>query len=304
MLKITSAFLIAFALIPSANCQTKLSQLQQKQQITKLAGCFEVSFDYHETYTSDTSYKLHEPYKANGLEYVVLEEKDAAIMLQHLLIVNDSLIIKHWREDWTKGGGTLFTYTKDNQWHKEKKPATDNEYSWTQKVYQVSDALRYQSVGNWRQLESAWYWESQADAPLPRREFTHRNDYNVLNRRNRLMIEDNNIVFEQDNKKIIRAQSDSLLTIEKGYEIFKRVETSRCNVAINWWDKNKGYWKIVRTVWEEIYASNNNIEIINDRALYESLFALNDIYNLKPEGDKETAVKIKGIIMQNLKTSL
>ena len=57
--------------------------------------------------------------------------------------------------------------------------------------------------------------ESEADAPLPRREYTKRNDYNVLKRINRHEIKDFGWVHEQDNLKILRENSDNLLLKKK-----------------------------------------------------------------------------------------
>lgn len=48
------------------------------------------------------------------------------------------------------------------------------------------------------------YWENKTSSPLPRREYTKRDDYNVMLRGNRHEITDYGWMHEQDNDKMIR----------------------------------------------------------------------------------------------------
>ena len=66
-----------------------------------MCGCFDVQFEYAETFARDTAYHpVLKPYKARAVEYVTVAEESADnIVLQHLLVVNDAMVIKHWRQD-------------------------------------------------------------------------------------------------------------------------------------------------------------------------------------------------------------
>jgi hypothetical protein len=79
------------------------AQLQEgKKNIEKLCGCFDVRFDYAETFSPDSAYKFHARESLEGLELVLpVETSDRKIVLQHLLLASDTYIVKHWREDWT-----------------------------------------------------------------------------------------------------------------------------------------------------------------------------------------------------------
>jgi hypothetical protein len=121
------------------------------------------------------------------------------------------------------------------------------------------------------------YWENRTSAPLPRREYTKRSDYNVTLRGNRHEITNSGWVHDQDNSKIIRkpGEEDVIVADEKGYNIYKKVEDSRCQGAIDWWVKNRDKWSIVRSKWNEVYARNKNLgleEKVDNKVLFKYLF--------------------------------
>lgn len=250
---------------------------QEQEAIKKLCGCFEVQFMYAETFAPDTAYVLHKPYKASGLEWVVAEEaSDRKFVLQHLLLANDTLIIKHWREDWEYNKNDRWAFDHDAVWRHVSAP---EKGEWMQTVWEVDDAPRYQGSSHWVFNNSQYYWENTADAPLPRREYTHRSDYNVLQRGNRIIITDTGWVHEQDNKKIIRADgtADRLLVQEKGYNIYSRTDASKCAKAEAWWSQHRQFWNAVRSSWTEIMKTKSSIHLLqkaDGRFLYQHLATL------------------------------
>ncbi len=156
---------------------------QDRTAIKSMAGIYKVSFDFAETFSPDTGYKYHKRYSEWGIEYVsIVEETENKIALQHLLIVNDTMIIKHWRQDWTFENKDVYQYYKDNEWIKKTLTADQAHGTWTQKVFQVDDSPRYESYGTWVHVDGKHFWEGVNDSPLPRREFTKRSDYNVIKR--------------------------------------------------------------------------------------------------------------------------
>ena len=67
---------------------------------------------------------------------------------------------------------------------------------------------RYEGSSTWVHVDGKSLWENITDAPLPRREKTIRDDYNVLKRNNRIEITDFGWEHKQDNFKIIRSYED------------------------------------------------------------------------------------------------
>ena len=119
---------------------------KDKVNVDKLCGCFEVEFKYAETFSPDPNYKYHEREEiSGGLELTFpVEVSDKKIVMQHLLVVTDSMIIKHWREDWTFENTSMWKYKGDKKWVKEQLKPEDVKGKWTQSVWEVSDAPRYQ----------------------------------------------------------------------------------------------------------------------------------------------------------------
>ena len=253
---------------------------QDKTCIKSMCGIYKVSFDFAETFAPDTAYKYHPRYKEWGIEYVFLaEETPDKMVLQHLLIANDTIIIKHWRQDWAFENKEVYNFYKDNEWIKTTLTDTQSKGTWTQKVYQVDDSPRYESYGTWIHVDGKHFWEGSNDSPLPRREYTKRSDYNVLKRHNRIEILNDGWMLEQDNEKIIRNNGiDKLLCWEKGIERFTKGDYN-AGPALKWWEKQKQYWADVRNIWNEVYAKNTDLKLaakVDNKRLYDSLFFLGD----------------------------
>ena len=272
-----------------------LSQNKKKQDINaikSMCGCFEVSFNFSETfnYVNDSLYVPSGNKIESGLEWaqLVIDEKDQ-ISIQHLLQVgnpSNPYIVKHWRQDWTYENQNLYNYEGDNKWFYLNKRKKDIKGQWTQKVYQVDDSPRYEGSGTWVFVDNKKYWENTTNAPLPRRENTIRSDYNVMIRANRLEITDNGWIHDQDNLKVIHHsnKNDIIIAKEKGYNFYKKVDNSRCKGASDWWKINQNKWSIVRTKWNKIYSLNQDLHLkekVDNMALYKHLFS--DKYQTEDE---------------------
>jgi len=220
---------------------------QDVESILDMCGCYKISFNFAETFGADKDYEYHDNYYSGGLEWVVpIVNEENKIVLQHLLVINDTMIIKHWRQDWEFENQDLYVYDKDNTWKYKNLPEDQVKGQWTQRVFQVDDSPRYEGSATWVHVDGKHYWESLADAPLPRREFSKRSDYNVMVRKNRHEITDYGWLHEQDNLKVQRDSEDQLLAKEKGWNTYTKVEDSQCQPAEDWWKVNKQYWADVR----------------------------------------------------------
>ncbi|WP_046288068.1 DUF6607 family protein [Zobellia galactanivorans] len=256
---------------------------QDAEAIKKMCGCYEVTFNFAETfnYSNDSLYKPSKTKIDKGLEWaqLVSDESDK-ISIQHILQVGnpaDPMIIKHWRQDWLFENRDLYLYNADNEWVYQQKTEEEVTGQWTQKVYQVDDSPRYEGSATWVHVDGKSYWENTTPAPLPRREYTTRGDYNLTLRGNRQEITDYGWVHDQDNTKILRqkGQEDVIIAKEKGYNTYVKVDDSRCAPSAEWWKSNAKKWAMVRTKWDEVFARKTDLHLaekVDNKVLYKYLF--------------------------------
>ena len=274
-----------------------------KNAIRSMCGCFDVGFHFAETfsYSEDTNYMPSKIKHAGALEFAQLvEETEDKVVIQHLLIVGSEespYIIKHWRQDWIYENNDFYMFNHDNKWTYKNINDNNVKGQWTQKVYQVDDSPRYEGTASWVHVDGKHYWENTTDAPLPRREYTKRSDYNVTIRTNRHEIVNKGWVHDQDNKKIIRetGKEDIILAEEKGINNYDRVDESKCKAAAEWWQENKDFWKQVRISWDEIYGLNKNLELedkVEGKRLYDVLFGM-DVKTSKKKINKTIESYVK-----------
>lgn len=262
MKRIKSLFALLFIVSSSVFSQSKKDS--DKQAIKDMCGCFSVTFKYTETFAPEVDYEKAYDYNAEALEWAqVIEEDDNTISIQHLLVLHDTMVIKHWRQDWLYENQDLFVYDKDNHWKYKKLDEASVKGQWTQKVYQVDDSPRYSGSATWIHNDGKHYWENTSDSPLPRREFSKRSDYNLFRRGNRHEITSTGWIHEQDNDKIIRqtGKEDVLLVQEKGYNVYTKVDNSLCKAATTWWKNNKDFWANTRAEWNKIFERRTDITL-------------------------------------------
>lgn len=270
--------ILLFILFLSTSIYAQKSDDQKA--IKNMCGCFEVQFKFAETfsYPKDTSnYRASSEKHESALEWAQLvEDVPNKISIQHLLIVDDNMIVKHWRQDWLFENTRFYDYNGFNDWKFKSQTAENVKGQWTQKVYEVDDRPRYEGSATWVHVDGRTFWENQTNAPLPRREYTKRKDYNITKRFNDIEIVKNGWIHNQDNDKIIRneAGNDYLLAQEKGYNTYTRVDDSKCKAAQKWWKENQDFWKKVRIKWDAEFAKNKDIKLlpkIDGKPLYMHL---------------------------------
>ena len=281
MKQLVQLTILIFAFSFSSNAQN--NKKQDQKAIKDMCGCYEVTFNFAETfeYSEDSTYVPSKIKHDKGLEWVQLvEDESDKISMQHLLIVGSKeqpYIVKHWRQDWEFENTDLYEFDHNNKWTFVSLPKKEVKGQWTQKVFQVDDSPRYEGSATWVHVDGKSYWESTTSAPLPRREYTKRSDYNVTLRTNRHEIVENGWIHDQDNDKIIRknAKEDVVLAQEKGHNTYVKVEDSKCVAAQDYWKKNKAKWALVRAKWDEVFARNKDLvleEKVDNKVLYKYLF--------------------------------
>ncbi len=245
-------FTLAIAVLLTATA-LQAQTIAEKEAIKSFCGCFEVEFKYKETFATDENYEFYDPYQTKALELIVLEEETPGkLVLQHVLVINDSFFIKHWREDWEYQTDHLFAFQGNKTWDVTMPASSRTAGQWSQEVYGTDDTPRYSGSATWFLSDGERRWENTSDTPLPRREYKKRSDYDLLRRTNGLIITDWGWIHEQDNQKIVLTEEgEKLLVEEKGRNTYRRTNPERCQKAKDWWEARRPFWKNVRAEWND-----------------------------------------------------
>ncbi len=188
------------------------------------------------------------------------------------------MVMKHWRQDWTYEDTNLHTYQGHATWAQSTKSPEMARGKWTQAVFQVDDSPRYEVVGTWSHQGGMSTWQSESCwRPLPRREFSVRKDYEVLQGTHEITITPTGWVHLQRNQKIslANAKEPRVLAQELGVDRYERIESPSLKQAEVTWEKTGAYWAEVRNAWEEIYAKHPKFSLqdkVDGKNLFEYHF--------------------------------
>lgn len=258
----------AFASAPEAD----------RKAILAMAGTYDVKFSFVETIALKAGYQLKKPDELEAQELViVIADEGKRIDLQHVL-VDDDMVIKHWRQEWTYENNDLFEYTGRNNWRHRTLTADEAKGTWTQKVFNVDDSPRYEGFGRWEHGANWTAWESNETwRPLPRREYTTRNDYQVIIGRNRHLLTPTGWVHEQDNAKVVlndANQPAQTLVLERGTNTYSKSDSASFTPATAFWKKQAPFWTDVRAAWDNVRAEGPTLRLndqVDGKRLYEAL---------------------------------
>lgn len=246
---------------------TFAQKTEDEKAIKSMCGCYEIKFNFAETfqYPKDTAnYKPSKVKHETALEWAeLIEDKPGKKSIQHLLIAGKDMVVKHWRQDWLFENTKIYDYNGFEEWKFKTLNKQDVKGQWTQSVFEVDDKPRYSGSATWVYVDGRKTWENTTNAPLPRREYTKRSDYNITVRTNEVEIVKDGWYHNQDNDKIIRDQkgNDYLLAQEKGFNSYTKVDDAKCEVAQKWWKENQEFWKKVRIKWDLVFTQNKDLKL-------------------------------------------
>ena len=253
-----------------------------RQAILSMAGEHVVTFAFDETVALAEGYERKAPKRSGASEVViVVEDTGDRIVLQHLLQVGNGEVIKHWRQDWTYEAERRLEFLDDQTWRLVELDPDATRGQWTQCVFEVSDAPRYCGTGDWNHRYGNATWTSDRTwRPLPRRDYTTRDDYTALNVENRHTITPNGWTHEQDNSKVVRVngETEEVLVREFGFNNYMRTTDVDFSPAYTYWDETGAYWARVRQTWQEHYNAGGVILAtdVDGMPIIEGLFELAD----------------------------
>ncbi|GGA67806.1 hypothetical protein GCM10011521_02410 [Arenimonas soli] len=240
-----------------------------RKAILAMLGEYEVDFDFRETVVLRDGYQTR-PAKRTGAYEVVLLVEDTGdrIVLQHLLVSKNGHVTKHWRQDWHYEAGERFEFSADQTWRVRAIEPGKTRGAWTQCVFEVSDAPRYCGTGRFNHKYGVATWTSDRSwRPLPRREYTTREDYNALNVENRHTIVPGGWTHEQDNTKVVRradGSTDHTLVRELGFNDYRKLEGFDFGPAYRYWQATQGYWAKVRALWQSRFDAHGGVHLKTD----------------------------------------
>ncbi len=242
---------------------------RDRHAILAMAGPYRVSFDFLEVARFDPALKADAPYQSWGTEVVfVSEDRGNFIALQHILVMrvlqqdsseSEPFVTRHWRQEWRYEADTALVFEGSKAWTLRKIPEPMRRGRWVQSVYQVDDSPRYAAPGRWQHSDSFSTWISDETwRPLPRREWSVRNDYQVLVGTNRHTITPTGWMQEENNLKLALDDTGKpreampYLAREYGVARYERIKDYDFSAGKAYFDKTEPFWAEVRAAWKEI----------------------------------------------------
>ena len=274
-----------------------LSNLERdRRAILAMAGTYRVTFDFLEVVPYVPQEKPNAPYQSWGTEKVYVDTDNAQfISLVHILemrviqpdgTVSEPMITKHWRQDWRYQPAQIEEYQGRDRWQRRKLSAAEAKGAWSQTVYQVDESPRYASLGRWQHSASFSTWLSgDTWRPLPRREWSVRDDYQVLLGTNRHTIGPTGWVQEENNLKASLTGQRQLDTTkpyvarEYGVARYERIRDADFAGADQYYTRTKQFWDQVRDSWANRFAQQGVITLrgpVDKLGLFRPLFARAD----------------------------
>ena len=232
-----------------------------RQAILAMAGSHQVRFHFRETASIQPGYAPKpDSYETTATEIIkVVEDTAERITLQHLLVVDggDSKphVIKHWAQVWTWQDTHILDYDgehNDHQWIATSLTPEQAAGTWSQLVTQTDDTPRYESHGKWVHHGGESSWQSaETRRPMPRRDYTKRDDYDYLSVVNRHTLTSDGWIHFQDNRKVVDRDGlpARVLVHEIGINTYTKTETAFTTSAEAWWSEHGEVWNGIRKFW-------------------------------------------------------
>jgi hypothetical protein len=251
---------------------------RDRRAILAMAGPYRVSFDFLEVVRFDPSLKPDAPYQSWGTEYVfVSEDRNDFIALQHILVMrmqledgkaSEPMVVRHWRQEWRYQADSLLAYEGANTWARRPLAEEQRHGAWVQSVFQVDDSPRYAARGRWQHNDGTSTWISDETwRPLPRREFSVRNDYQVLVGTNRHTITPTGWVQEENNLKLVLDENGKpreqlpYLSREYGVARYERIKDYDFSAGQSYFERTEPFWGEVRAAWRDIAQSDSRFTL-------------------------------------------
>lgn len=271
-----------------------LSDLERdRRAILAMAGMYRVTFDFLEVTPFGAQDGPKAPYQSWGTEKIYVDsDKGELISLVHILqmrivqpdgTISEPMVTKHWRQDWVYQPADIVEYQGNDRWQRRQIASLEGSKRWVQTVYQVDESPRYASLGRWQHTGSFSSWQSDETwRPLPRREWSVRQDYQVLAGTNRHTIIADGWVQEENNLKTVLTAARALdpsrpyVAREYGVARYERIRDADFAEADSYYEDTRGFWDQVRERWSKVFADRGTVTLkgpVDKLGLFQPLFA-------------------------------
>ncbi len=246
-------------------------QERDRRAILAMAGEYRTSFEFVEVAGFTPNYKPPSVYRSWGTEKVyVTQDTPTRIVLQHVLVMKvpdkDPMVVKHWRQDWNFEPKSVLAYRGNDIWTVVEIPAEKRQGLWSQEVYEVDDSPRYGGLAPWVHDGGLSFWQSDSSwRPLPRREFSVRDDYQVLAGVNRHIITPNGWTHEQENNKAAidgEGELTQILAREIGLNRYERITGFDFSPGDSYWKATAPYWESLQKEWAKRLVSGQELRLL------------------------------------------
>ncbi len=282
---------------------------RDRRAILAMAGDYRTSFDFIETIGFTEGYQPAAPYQSWGTErvYVVANEPEF-VSLQHIIVMHfldadgfesDAMVVKHWRQDWQYEDAEVHAFQGRGAFVRRALDPANRKGAWTQTVYQVDDSPRYEGVGRWIHAPGVSYWQSDdRRRPLPRREFSVRDDYQALYGSHRITITPAGWTQEEDALKLVLdennrpSSSQPYLAREAGLSRYDRVLDYDFSAGDDYWEETGAFWSRVRQYWDALYKAESAFSFVTSAEgmpMFMALFGMAG-EDFESEADMDRAI--------------
>jgi len=272
------------------------AQERDRRAIRAMAGTYRVTFDFLEVSAYAPPPRPLGPYQSWATEKVYVDKDEVGfISLVHILemrmvgkdgTISEPMVTKHWRQDWILEPAAIVEYKGHDRWQRRPLGETERRGQWLQTVYQVDESPRYASLGRWQHSASFSSWLS-ADTwrPLPRREWSVRDDYHVLLGTNRHTVAPTGWVQEENNLKAVLTEQREIdparpyVAREYGVARYERIRAADFAAADRYYERTRAFWDRVRDTWASAFAQQGTITLrgaVDKLGLFGPLFARAD----------------------------
>jgi hypothetical protein len=275
---------------------------RDRRAILAMAGTYRVTFDFVEIAEFVPAGRTIAPYQSWATEKVYVDQdRPGFISLVHILemrmqdkdgAVGEPMVTKHWRQDWTYEPSEIVEYKGRERWQRRALGESERRGSWLQAVYQVDESPRYASVGRWSHSAAFSSWLSgDTWRPLPRREWSVRDDYQVLVGTNRHTVTPTGWLQEENNlKTVLNAEraidaAKPYVGREYGVARYERIRDADFAAADRYYARTRVFWDRVRDTWRTAFAQQGTVTLrgaVDKLGLYRPLFERADEIEAQP----------------------
>jgi hypothetical protein len=292
------------------------AQERDRRAILAMAGTYRVTFDFLEVAAYGGAGKTIAPYQSWATEKVYVDQdRPGFISLVHILemrmldkdgAVGEPMVTKHWRQDWTYEPTQIVEYQGRDRWQRRRLNDADRRGAWLQSVYQVDESPRYASVGRWQHTASFSTWLSgDTWRPLPRREWSVREDYQVLIGTNRHTIGPTGWLQEENNLKAVldeRRQIDAgrpYVGREYGVARYERIRDVEFAAADRYYTRTRAFWDRVRDTWGGAFAQQGTVTLrgpVDKLGLFAPLFERASAIEAQSADERDSDKVIRAVL--------